>query len=586
LEAIAAALTTVFAWTRCAAADNLNALQAQVDGPPMKNGKPKKNSAAPLTAEKSSRRPSKRNSPPLSEVVAETRAASKQVEPAPQPSLPRSKKAALKKMGPARTEPDPQPRMAKRTRVAAPQVKPLVEKNEPIEPSKIIPAPEAATALQSEVASAPARPSVPGLIMPKPRPVRQPRPVPAEIPPILLEPDHVPNEPAIAGPGARFALTPKTETAIAGQPHELPESYGTQRIFLAARDPYCLFASWDLDLGQRARYNAASASGALTIRLRRGFVEGPVFLEVHALPNARDRFIEGAQPDATFVAELGYHEKNSGAWRTISFSKPVTTPRDRVAAPSIEITPVVTESTPAAQVEKQPGREEIIFAIQMPQTEGRWVAKQEPEPFREVPRRQPSKAKPRWSAPKPVAAPKWTPSKTKALDELISLEFRHMQHGSLEIEELLRRRVLHRSEEGAPSSFELQELGAEEILAEALGLARPEAPSSLDVTTRLAEARPDFWFRVNAELIIYGSTEPGAHVSIGGRPIRLRPDGSFSYRFALPDGAYELPVIALAHDGHDGRAAELRFSRASFYSGDVPAQAQDPALKPPSPANL
>src|SRR5688572_31722682 len=33
-----------------------------------------------------------------------------------------------------------------------------------------------------------------------------------------------------------------------------------------------------------------------------------------------------------------------------------------------------------------------------------------------------------------------------------------------------------------------------------------------------------------------------ATVTIGGRPIRLRPDGSFSYRFSLPDGEYELPI--------------------------------------------
>jgi hypothetical protein len=91
---------------------------------------------------------------------------------------------------------------------------------------------------------------------------------------------------------------------------------------------------------------------------------------------------------------------------------------------------------------------------------------------------------------------------------------------------------------------------------------------------------------VNAELIIYGSTEPDARVSIGGRPIRLRPDGTFSYRFALPDGAYELPVVAIARDGHDGRAAELRFSRATGYSGDVPAHPQDPALKAPAAENL
>jgi uncharacterized protein len=87
-------------------------------------------------------------------------------------------------------------------------------------------------------------------------------------------------------------------------------------------------------------------------------------------------------------------------------------------------------------------------------------------------------------------------------------------------------------------------------------------------------------------LIIYGSTEPNAHVTIGGRSIRLREDGTFSFRFALPDGAYELPALAIAHDYSDVRGAELRFSRATQYLGDVGAHPQDSALKTPSPANV
>jgi uncharacterized protein len=423
---------------------------------------------------------------------------------------------------------------------------------------------------------------------------RQPRPVPVQIPAILLEPDHVPNEPAIAGPGARFALTPSLEPSISAAPEELPEAYGTERIYLAARDPYCLFASWDLDSKQRARYNSASASGALTIRLRRGLADGPIALEVHTQPNSRDRFIEVAQPDATFVAELGFHEKNTGLWRAISVSKPVTTPRDRVAPlpvvapkepPKLEEAPVIP---PSPSPVPPPRHEQIIFAIQPPVPEApRWQAKQEPEPLRDRPAWTPPKEKPRWSAPKPVPAPKWSPAKTRALDELISLEFRRVQEGSLEIEELLRRRILRTTEveeQAAPSSLEMGEFGGEEFLEQALGLAQPP-PSSVELAEQPA-AKKEFWFKVNAELIIYGSTEPDARVSIGGRPIRLRPDGTFSYRFALPDGAYELPVIAIAQDGHDGRAAELRFSRATRYSGEVGRHPQDAALKPPAPENL
>ena len=93
-----------------------------------------------------------------------------------------------------------------------------------------------------------------------------------------------------------------------------------------------------------------------------------------------------------------------------------------------------------------------------------------------------------------------------------------------------------------------------------------------------------FWFNVNAELVVYGATEPDASVSIGGRMIKLRPDGSFSYRFALPDGAHELPVVAVSANQTGSRAAELRFHRRTEYRGDVSAHPQDPSLRTPSSA--
>ena len=96
----------------------------------------------------------------------------------------------------------------------------------------------------------------------------------------------------------------------------------------------------------------------------------------------------------------------------------------------------------------------------------------------------------------------------------------------------------------------------------------------------------EFWFSVNAELIIYGATDPEASVTIGGRPIRLRADGSFSYRFSLPDGDYNLPIVAVSSDQTDGRGAELQFSRRTDYYGEVGAQPQDPGLKSPAPEHV
>lgn len=93
-----------------------------------------------------------------------------------------------------------------------------------------------------------------------------------------------------------------------------------------------------------------------------------------------------------------------------------------------------------------------------------------------------------------------------------------------------------------------------------------------------------FWFKVNAEVILYGSTERDAHVTIGGQPVKLREDGSFSFRFALPDGEFPLPVVAVSAARDDGRIAKVTFRRDTTLQGDVAVHPQDGALKRPTPA--
>ena len=96
------------------------------------------------------------------------------------------------------------------------------------------------------------------------------------------------------------------------------------------------------------------------------------------------------------------------------------------------------------------------------------------------------------------------------------------------------------------------------------------------------ERRKKFWFKINAELIIYGATEPDARVRIGDRLVELRTDGTFSYRFALPNGEYQLATVATSADGTDSRSADLKFSRSTQYRGEVGEHPQEPELKTPA----
>jgi hypothetical protein len=97
-------------------------------------------------------------------------------------------------------------------------------------------------------------------------------------------------------------------------------------------------------------------------------------------------------------------------------------------------------------------------------------------------------------------------------------------------------------------SIELKEL-IEKALGAEIGSG---APGSMGVTSPGvggAGKGRGFWFRVGTELIVYGATEPDARVSVQGRPVKLRPDGTFSLRFALPDGVQVIPAAAESADG-------------------------------------
>ncbi|MCX5656757.1 MAG: DUF4912 domain-containing protein [Candidatus Omnitrophica bacterium] len=79
------------------------------------------------------------------------------------------------------------------------------------------------------------------------------------------------------------------------------------------------------------------------------------------------------------------------------------------------------------------------------------------------------------------------------------------------------------------------------------------APWSLFSFMEQAKKERKFWMIVNTELIVYGATEPDARVSVQGKPIKLRKDGTFTLRFALPDGMQHIPVEAVSADGIDKR---------------------------------
>ena len=70
-----------------------------------------------------------------------------------------------------------------------------------------------------------------------------------------------------------------------------------------------------------------------------------------------------------------------------------------------------------------------------------------------------------------------------------------------------------------------------------------------------------FHFDINAHLVVNGQTDPTAHVTLQNEPVKLRPDGSFTMLFQLPDSRQIIPAVATSSDGVEERTIVLAVER-------------------------
>jgi hypothetical protein len=93
---------------------------------------------------------------------------------------------------------------------------------------------------------------------------------------------------------------------------------------------------------------------------------------------------------------------------------------------------------------------------------------------------------------------------------------------------------------------------------------RPMGPSkdtAFGTGAALPGSMKKFFFDIDAELIVYGKTDPSAHVTLQNEPVKLRPDGTFTMLFSLPDSRQIIPAVATIADGSEERTIVLAVER-------------------------
>lgn len=296
---------------------------------------------------------------------------------------------------------------------------------------------------------------------------------------------------------------------------EWPYDFGSTYLSLLVRDPQWLYAHWEISAEDRERYRIGRPQGA-----------APLVLRIYEFPRSDDAG-EGGTIDTTvnlyatgwyinipphglrWRAELGVIGE-SGRFVAICRSHEVTAPREIPAAiePDPDFEPAIDETASA---------ELFRLSADMAPT---------PEPHNGDAPFEASGETP----PPPFAPPPLPTAQAVACRGM----------SSAEIAQRPVQPTVPAAPEVAPGASELVPLA-------------PGAPASPEAVPSQPEKGQDFFLWVKTELIVYGGTEPDAKLTVQGQPVDLRPDGTFTLRFALPDGEQIVPVRAIKADDSEER---------------------------------
>jgi len=360
-----------------------------------------------------------------------------------------------------------------------------------------------------------------------------------------LKAESSPSSPAPVVPAATLPVLPEV-TAKDLPAYEflgyLPDSYGTKKLFLIARDPHILFAYWDLSQVQYQEAARVANDGKVFLEV---YVPGEGRVQqIHIWDTHKNWYLQVNRPDTNFVAQLGYYRPDGG-FEVLARSAEVRTPRDTLSPNTdarfvtIPFSVSFRELYDLIAAQAQPGEElvETLARLQRSDYELPFQAR--------VPRDLTEK------------------ESEELLEYLGDEEVRRRMVGSFEITEILKKR------------FETMVSSGQWASSAGAWVTSVSSPFGASFGRERG-----FHMHVNAELIIYGGTEPNAKVRIDGQDITLSKDGTFSYHFVFPDGQFHIPIDATSADGVEMRSALLSFLRMTELQGDVRKTGQ-PVIEEP-----
>ncbi len=305
---------------------------------------------------------------------------------------------------------------------------------------------------------------------------------------------------------------------------DLPSGYGESRIVLLPRDPQWAYAYWDIPNEHKQELRN---KGGRRLALRFYdvtnvdiYTQSPHSLQQYDCGElAREWYLPIPVSDRDYTVEVGYI-CDDGRWLMLSRSAPIHVP------------PVY----PSDWIE-----DKFVTVDWNQELKGRTVAKL-------ITPSQKADA---------VAGSKTDQAGNPIYDDIFA------QAQSAEAQRIAGSLVssMHQVPEQAVSSFVFPSGAGLWALPTASGVNM----SGAGMFASAPPAKPrKFWLVADAELIVYGATEPDATVTIDGKEIELEPDGTFRFHVSFQDGVLRYPIVAVAKDGEQMRSIHMDFERQTL----------------------
>ncbi|BDU51299.1 DUF4912 domain-containing protein [Haliovirga abyssi] len=304
----------------------------------------------------------------------------------------------------------------------------------------------------------------------------------------------------------------------------LPEGYGDNKIVLMPKNPQWAYAYWEISQEvfdkTKQQYGEENIKASKpTIRMYDVTLKefdgtnANNYFDVELPDGVREWFIGGLNPKATYIADIGLKTSNN-EFITLSRSNSVGTPSNQISNVVDEEWMIVEEYFKKILDKSAAGR--IV--------NGEWIGGM--------------------GASGAVLG---------SSEQMVALLLK-----KLFLEKGVRREKLIAHLENAMGSITAGSISAGSLSVGSLSagsLSISQGEATKGNIEKDNGKNKDFWLKVGTELILYGATEPDAKLTVMGREVKLNSDGTFSCRYALPIGHYELPVVAVSADGDEVRRA-------------------------------